>query len=132
MLEKPISEDIQGLKNVSQRVVVPDSAKRDVPNGTILPTNRGDLRRFSRRTSNLQASLEILTAWKLDEGSERLFEVPVSNVSRNGACFLHHAQLYPDDQVILDFGKLRRQYQVTRCRRLGDDCFEIGVQVASN
>jgi hypothetical protein len=60
---------------------------------------------------------------------DRYFLVPVMNISRCGACFFHHRQLYPDDRVILDFGSLRREYQVARCRRMSADCFEIGVQV---
>jgi hypothetical protein len=77
----------------------------------------------------LQAHLEIVEAWKLDSDSERFFLVPVMNISRSGACFLHHAQLFPDDQVILDFGSLRREFLVTRCRRMSSECFEVGVQV---
>jgi hypothetical protein len=114
-----------------QRVVVPAHANHNLPNGAALPTTLDDTRRFVRRASDLQARLEIVTGWDLDNESERLFTVPVTNLSRSGACFLHHVQLFPDDQVILDFGSLRREFHVTRCRRLGNNCFEIGVRTTS-
>lgn len=132
MLEKPLSGRTPEVKPFVQRVVVPVDANHNLPHGTVLPPTVADTRRFVRRASNLQAHLEIVSAWKLDNESERLFIVPVTNLSRSGACFLHHVQLFPDDQVILDFGTLRREFQVTRCRRLGNDCFELGVQVLAN
>ena len=114
-----------------QRVVVPAHVNHYLPNGAVLPTTPEDTRRFVRRASNLQAKLEIVEAWKLAVDAERLFLVPVTNISRAGACFMHHTQLYPDDRVILDFGSLRREFQVTRCRRVASDCYEIGAQVTN-
>lgn len=112
-----------------QRVVVPAHANHYLPNGAVLPSTPDDTRRFVRRASNLQAHLEIADAWQFNPSSERCFLVPVMNISRAGACFLHHTQLYPDDHIVLDFGALKRHFHVTRCRRLGAECFEIGVEV---
>ena len=129
MLEKPLCGSTPELKAPVQRVVVPAHATQYLPNGTVLPSTPDDTRRFVRRASNLQAQLEIVLAWQLPEDAERRFIVPVTNISRAGACFLHHMQLYPDDRIVLDFGSLRRIYQVARCRRLANECFEIGAQV---
>ena len=129
MLEKSLCGSGPEVKRPTQRVVVPAHANHYPPNGAVLPSTPEDTRRFVRRASNLQAQLEIVDAWELVTESERCFLVPVMNISRAGACFLHHTQLYPDDQVSLDFGALKRHFHVTRCRRLGAECFEIGVQV---
>ncbi len=132
MLEKQFSGRFQGMNTFTQRVVVPDYVKHKVPDGTVLPATMKDSRRFARRSCDLTAHLEILTGWMLDDESERLFEVPVTNISRSGACFFHHVQLFPDDQLILNFGKLDRKFQVARCRRVADKCFEIGVHVMAS
>ena len=129
MLEKPLCGNGPELKSPVQRVVVPAHATHYLANGTVLPSTPDDTRRFVRRASNLQALLHIALAWQLADDAERSFIVPVTNISRAGACFLHHTQLYPDDRVILDFGSLRRIYEVARCRRLASECFEIGANV---
>ena len=129
MLEKPLCGNGPELKSPVQRVVVPAHVNHYLANGTMLPSTPDDTRRFVRRASNLQAHLQIVAAWQLPADAERSFIVPVTNISRSGACFLHHTQFYPDDRVVLDFGSLRRIYEVARCRRLANECFEIGAQV---
>lgn len=128
MLEESVYGNVPDVKYV-QRVVVPTHVNHYLPNGAILPSTPSDTRRFVRRASNLQAYLEILDSWRLDPAAERYFLVPVMNISRSGACFLHHHQLYPSDRMVLDFGSLRREYTVARCRRINAECYEIGVQV---
>lgn len=128
MLEESLCRSPE-VKPLVQRVVVPAHAWHYLPNGAVLPSTPDDSRRFVRRASNLQAKLEITDSWEPTPESERDFLVPVSNISRAGACFFHHTQLYPDDHLILDFGALKRHFHVTRCRRVGAECFEVGVEV---
>lgn len=84
-------------------------------------------RRFARRPCKLAAKLSFSEALNPGFDSSLTFDVIVRNISRNGLCFLFFAQLYPDDQLALDFGDLVRSYRVARCRKIGDQCYEIGV-----
>jgi hypothetical protein len=90
-----------------------------------------DSRRFARRTCKLHAHLTIQEALDASFDTAREFDVIVRNISRNGICFLFVRQLYPDDLVTLNFGGLARPYRVTRCRRIGDNCYEIGLAVCA-
>jgi hypothetical protein len=86
-------------------------------------------RRFARKPCKLAAKLTFSKVLLPGFDSAQPFEVIVRNISRGGLCFLFFAQLYPDDQLTLDFGDLVRDYRVARCRKIGEHCFEIGVAV---
>ncbi|WP_425615514.1 hypothetical protein NA78x_005435 [Anatilimnocola sp. NA78] len=88
-----------------------------------------DLRRFARRDCKLSARLRVMQAWDPAFGETREFDVIVRNISRCGACFLFFRQLYPDDHLQLDYGDLRRHYRVSRCRRVTQNCYEIGIAI---
>jgi hypothetical protein len=117
------------MKPVVRRIAHPDLNAQSANSASGLYNIGEDHRRFARRTSNLRANLEVLSTWSAKNEVGFIFDVPVNNISRNGVCFFHHQQLYPDDQVLLDFGTLRRKFQVSRCRRRGDGYYEIGAQV---
>jgi hypothetical protein len=105
--------------------VIPISAK---PLPTAIPeAPTEENRRFARRPCKLAAKLTFSETLNPGFESTRSFKVIVRNISRNGLCFLFFAQLYPDDLVALDFGDLFRSYRVARCRKISDQCYEIGV-----
>lgn len=90
-----------------------------------------DHRRYARRPCKLRAQLKILRTWSTEIGDVRDFEVIVRNISRTGVCFVFFRQLFPDDRVTLDFGDLLRHYRVARCRRLGQNCYEVGLAICA-
>jgi len=56
--------------------------------------------------------------------------VYVKDLSRQGIGFLAPLQLFPREEVeLLIPGKPRLQLSVTRCRRLGAECYECGTVI---
>ena len=49
--------------------------------------------------------------------------------SKCGVGILGHNQFYPGEQVRVILAKFWLQLQVRRCRRLGEDCYEIGASL---
>ena len=109
----------------------PSSASPAKPDLTNFAAVVEEQRRFARRECKLRAVLHVLQTWDADFGNVREFEVMIRNISRTGACFLYIKQLYPDDRITLDFGEMVRHYRVARCRRLSNNCYEIGVAVSA-
>lgn len=97
----------------------------------LLSTIADDHRRFARRPCKLNARLTLLETWNQELEAGRQFEVMTRNLSRGGICFLFFQQLFPDDQILLDFGELKRIYRVARVRRLAPNCYEIGAAIVS-
>jgi hypothetical protein len=90
-----------------------------------------EFRRFARKPYGLPAALNVRDALSRDFDTEFQFRVIVRNISRSGACFLFFRQLFPEDLVSLDFGAIVRLYKVARCRRLAEQCYEIGVALSA-
>lgn len=90
-----------------------------------------DLRRFVRRACQLQVRLRILNSWALKIDTSQEFSVTVRNISKGGVGFEYSEQLYPDDEVIIDFGNVQLYYLVVRCRRLNGNRFEIGGKLTA-
>lgn len=86
-------------------------------------------RRFARKPCKLAAKLTFSKVLNPDFDSAQTYDVIVRNISRSGLCFLFFAQLFPDDRLTLDFGDLLRTYRVARCRKIGENCFEVGVAI---
>jgi hypothetical protein len=102
-----------------------------LPSELTQPVANEDHRRYARKQCRLHARVHILQTWDVAFGPVREFDVVVRNISRTGICFVYFRQLYPDDRVTLDFGDLLRHYRVARCRRLTQNCYEIGLAVCS-
>lgn len=96
-----------------------------------LPATSDEGRRFARRACKLSAKLTFSETLNPGFDSAQTFDVIVRNISRSGLCFLFFAQLFPDDQLMLEFGDLVRNYRVARCRKIGEHCYEIGVAVCA-
>lgn len=90
-----------------------------------------ETRRFARRDCKLPAQMRVVLAWEPGFGDVRDFPVVVRNISRTGVSFMYFKQLYPDDRITLDFGELVRHYRIARCRRIAQNCYEIGAAVSA-
>lgn len=88
-------------------------------------------RRFARKACKLSAKLTFQETLNPGFDSTKTFDVIVRNISRSGLCFLFFTQLFPDDRLTLDFGDLVRTYRVARCRKIGAQCYEIGVAISA-
>lgn len=84
--------------------------------------------RFYCRTFAALTVRSSLPGLPRDVSTER---VCLKDVSRSGVSLLHSRQLYPGERlelVVLD--GVRRELQVTRCRKIQDRCYEVGAALA--
>jgi len=87
-------------------------------------------RRFVRQHFPTKALLELTTSLPAITRDYGKYVVLMSDISRQGACFLHHAQLFPGERVELTLPTGRIPYTVMRCVRHNDRCFEVGAELA--
>jgi hypothetical protein len=59
---------------------------------------------------------------------DRLIGTYTRDVSRQGVGFLAPVQLFPKERVRLRLPVTELSLEVTRCRRIGKDCFECGAK----
>lgn len=113
-----------------RRVVVPVALRPREPIGSPLPSHAGDLRRYVRFVSDFEAVLNIVEAWPDYAPRPQSYLVPIHNISRDGLRIFHHEQLFPEDRVQLDLLSSQRVYRIVRCRRVAENCYELGAQIA--
>lgn len=53
----------------------------------------------------------------------------IKDLSRVGVGLLYHEQLYPEEQIELQFQGREMGIHIVRCRRIGSRCYEIGGKV---
>lgn len=92
-----------------------------------LPSLPGDRRRYVRKHRPGLAVLEISSSLPAVVREPQTASVLTKNVSRAGLSFLHTAPLYPEEQVLAWLPEGKRRLSITRCRRVGQECFEIGA-----
>lgn len=88
-----------------------------------------DRRRFRRQRVFCVAALQHATTLRALPRIEEWHKILVRDVGRGGVGFLHSQQLYPSERLQMVFPNLQTHYiEVVRCRKLGDQCFEVGAQ----
>jgi len=88
-----------------------------------------DQRRFRRQRVFCAAALQHTSTLKALPRADEWHKVVIRDVGRGGVGFLHSQQLYPSERLRLVFPDLKTHYiEVVRCRKLGDQCFEVGAQ----
>jgi hypothetical protein len=91
-----------------------------------------DQRRFPRvgcGASQAKAALEYRTTLPAKPRDAVAWAVYPVSISRGGIAFLHSEPLYPRESFQIRFPDGRScNIEITRCRRVGDRCFEVGAQ----
>jgi hypothetical protein len=95
-----------------------------------LAPREDETRRFVRQHFPTRALMELATSLVAIPREYAKYVVLMKDISRQGACFLHIAQLFPGERVELTLSTGRIPYTVMRCRRYNDCCYEVGADVA--
>ena len=95
-----------------------------------LPPRESEPRRFVRQHFPTRAIMELTTTLAAIPRKYAKYVVLMKDISRQGASFLHVAQLFPGERVELTLATGRIPYTVMRCRRHNDACYEIGAEIA--
>jgi hypothetical protein len=121
---------IEPLDAPECHVVVPPAWHEDSPRQGCLPLQQGENRRYARSRFRMQVLMELTTTIPLVVRAREKHVVLMKDISRDGAGFLHSAQLFPGERVELWFPTGRREYTVARCVRHNDACYEIGAELS--
>jgi hypothetical protein len=98
--------------------------------GPVTPREDDEPRRFVRQHFPTRAIMELATSLAAIPRDYAKYVVLMKDISRQGASFLHVAQLFPGERVELTLATGRIPYTVMRCRRHNDCCYEIGADIA--
>ena len=86
-----------------------------------------DKRRFPRIPCSVDAVLQYQDGLPSLPRPHKWMRIKVQNVSRCGMGFLHSEPMYPPERALIIFPRgIQRIFVVSRCRRIGSYCFEIG------
>ncbi len=93
-----------------------------------VPTMWQDQRRFVRKHLRVVAAIQYRRSLPAHPRSAQWHKVVTRDLSRNGVSFLHSEQIFPLEQLLLVLPDCKpRCIEVVRCRRLGDQCFQVGA-----
>jgi hypothetical protein len=97
-----------------------------------MPTCAGDRRRFPRSYFRSNAALHYRQTFPALPRAEAQHGVYTKDVSRAGLSFYHVEQLFPREQmsIVLPDGRTLH-FEVVRCRRIQERCYEIGATFVS-
>lgn len=99
----------------------------DPPSKASLMSDEG--RRFTRFPYRTRAIIDLKSSFPALPRAAARHGIYTKDISREGLGFYHAEQLYPREkfQVWLPRGGVRT-VQVTRCSKLKDRCYEVGVR----
>ena len=97
-----------------------------------------DARQSARWKNRVVGGLLCRTTFPVLPRSEEWHPIYIKDLSRSGAAFIHSEQLYPLERIrilVTDDRSSRllrndclRTMEVVRCRRVEDNCFEVGAR----
>lgn len=97
-----------------------------------VPIQPDDQRRYPRFYFRTVAGLTYVPSLPNLARPTESQRVLVKDISRGSAAFLHSEQLFPRELVkLLLIDGVERLLEVTRCRRIQADCFEVGAKFAN-
>jgi len=116
------------LQRLPLKVNAPESSTGYYDKFGVLPSYADDNRRYARKYLRSEAVCELLSTLPAIARKHSYYRVILQDVSRAGIGFLHHQQLYPNENVVLwtNAGKLRAV--VRRCIKQCEDRYEVGAE----
>ncbi len=92
----------------------------------------GDERRHVRVRKKCWGAIRHQTSLPAIPRLESWHAILVLNLSKSGLGFLHSAQLFPTERLVVCCGNLQlREIQIASCRRIGSRCYLIGAAFGS-
>jgi hypothetical protein len=122
----------EALDALPFHVVLPPEWKDYFTRRGPLPSQKDENRRYVRSYFRMQARMDLTQTLPLIPRAREQHIVLMKDVSRQGAGFLHSAQLFPGERVRLWLPTGCREYSVVRCARHNDSCYEIGAELSGN
>ncbi len=117
----------EAIAKVECGIVVPPEPGRAKRGGTGIIDLDKDKRRFPRIPCCVDAVLQYQDGLPSLPRPRKWMRIKLQNVSRCGMGFLHSEPMYPPERALIIFPRgLQRIFVVSRCRRIGPYCFEIG------
>jgi hypothetical protein len=81
------------------------------------------------RGKEYRAALEYRQSLPSLPREARWYGVYTTDLSRLGCGFLHSELLYPGERLrLILLTGIERMIEVARCRRIGEECFEVGAR----
>ena len=116
----------QLILNLPCRVHLPEDPETYFAQRGPLTSHYEEQRRYPRFHCRTEAALVCKQTLPACPRQERTCRIYVKDISRSSIAFLHFEQLFPTEraEVILFDGGVRT-IQITRCRKLQDDCYEV-------
>ena len=117
-------------------IKLPEALRDFFKSSGLMQSSVSDNRRAARWQNRVRAGLLYRTTFPVLPRSEGWHPIFIKDVSRSGAAFIHSEQLYPLERIrilMIDDRSSRllrneclRTIEVVRCKRVENNCFEIG------
>jgi hypothetical protein len=98
--------------------------------GNSFSTGPDDKRRFKRLKFNFDLALQYQQSFPSLQRPTGWSRIRSIDISRNGLGFYHSEQMFPHEtaKIMLQDGNTH-QIEVARCKRIRENCFEIGAKI---
>ena len=96
-----------------------------------LPTAYVEKRSNARMRVRCEAIITHLFVPPFVKRIEERARVLVKDLSRSGVSVLSHQQMWPTETFSIELHRRRLDARVVRCRKLGENCYDIGAVVFS-
>jgi len=115
-------------------VKIPEKLRANFERRGMVPSDEVESQQFPRmycHGDERRAALELRQTFPALPRKSQWFGVQLADISRGGCRFLHVDPLYPGEQsrLVISSGT-RTVIEILWCRRLGEQCFEVGAKFA--
>jgi hypothetical protein len=118
---------------VLDRLVVPENQRQLLERAGVVPSFDGDVRRFPRCYAVGRAELRCYQGLPAFSRPQERHAIMMIDLSRGGIGFLHSEQLFPGERAVVALaGGKEVHVEVQWCRRLGEQCYQVGGRFIGN
>lgn len=116
---------------IIDRLLIPPEVADNLEARKAAPPQPSDMRQYPRRYVVAKAVVQYQGGLPAFPRPPQLHRVVVADISRRGLRFLHSEQLYPGEQAVVQVtGGKQMRVEIARCRKLAEQCYEVGVKFA--
>jgi hypothetical protein len=96
-----------------------------------MPTAFVEKRSAARMRVRCESVITTTFAPAFVRRTDKSTRVLVKDLSRTGIAVLTHHQMWPTETFQIELHRRKLNARVVRCRKLGEDCYEVGSLVVS-
>lgn len=128
MLDAIDTDDCQRvIDSVPCLVDIPQAYLEQLQEEGYLPSSPQEERKHARYRFCRNAALQILEDLPLLPRMRKISGAYLSSISIGGAAVLFDEQLYPKERVRIWLANDALAGEVSRCRRISERCYEVGI-----